>query len=87
MKLDELLPSYDVAARYDISIQASPAETANAIENTDFSELRLTKLLLGLRTVKPKATLGPRRERKLNDCSGRASSNWPMSPDKKSCLE
>jgi hypothetical protein len=36
MKLDELPPSYDVAARYDILVQA--------LEHTDFSKGRLTKL-------------------------------------------
>jgi hypothetical protein len=51
MKVDELSPTYDVAARYDILVQASPAETAAALENTDFSESRLTKLLLSLRTL------------------------------------
>ena len=51
MKLDELLPSYDVAARYDILVQASPADTAAALGQSDFSQARLTRLLLGLRTL------------------------------------
>jgi hypothetical protein len=66
MKLDELLPAYDVAARYDILVQASPAETAAALENTDFSESRLTKLLLGLRTLgrgRPDSSTGTQVER------------------------
>ncbi|SRR6266702_1232988 len=66
MKLDELLPAYDVAARYDITVQASPAETATALEHADFSELRLTKLLLGLRSLgrkRPKPVAGTQVER------------------------
>ena len=51
MKLDELLPSYDVAAQYDILVQASPADTVAAIERTNFSESRLTRLLLRLRAL------------------------------------
>lgn len=51
MKIDELLPAYDVAARYDILIQASPAESAAALEHIDFSGSKLTRLLLGLRTL------------------------------------
>lgn len=51
MKLDELLPSYDVAARYDILVQASAADTATALQHMDFSKSRLTKLLLSLRTL------------------------------------
>ena len=66
MKLDEFMPEYDVAARYDISVQASPAETATALEHADFSELRLTKLLLGLRTLgrkRPDSSAGTQVER------------------------
>lgn len=51
MKLVELLPVYDVAARYDISVQASAVDTATALEHMDFSELRLTKLLMWIRTI------------------------------------
>lgn len=51
MKLDELLPSYDVAARYDILVWASPEDTAAALGQSDFSELRLARWLLGLRTL------------------------------------
>jgi hypothetical protein len=66
MKLDELLPAYDVAARYSILVQASAAETAAALENTDFSESRLTKLLLSLRTLgrrRPDSKAGTQVER------------------------
>ena len=41
MKIDELLPSYDVAARYDILVRASPADTIAALEQSDFSESRM----------------------------------------------
>jgi hypothetical protein len=51
MKLEELLPSFDVAAQYDILVQASPAETATALERSDFSQSWLTRVLLGLRTI------------------------------------
>lgn len=66
MKLDELLSSYDVAARYEILVQASPSETAAALEHTDFSGSRLTRLLLGLRTLgkrRPDAKAGTQVER------------------------
>jgi hypothetical protein len=66
MKLDELLPAYDVAAQYDILVQASPEETAAAFEHTDFSESRLTKLLLSLRTLgrrRPDLNAGTQVER------------------------
>jgi hypothetical protein len=51
MKLDEFLPSYDVAARYDILVQATRADTATALEQLNFSESGLTRLLLILRTL------------------------------------
>jgi hypothetical protein len=51
MKLDELLPSFDVAAQYDILVQASLADTATALERSDFSQARLTRILIGLRTL------------------------------------
>ncbi len=66
MKLDELLPLYDVAARYDILVEAPPAETAAALEQSDFSESRLTRLLLGLRTLgrkRPEDKAGTQIER------------------------
>jgi hypothetical protein len=68
MKLDELLPSYDVAAQYDILVQASPADTVAAIESTNFSESRLTKLLLRLRALgrkQPDVETGTQAERLL----------------------
>jgi len=68
MKLDELLPSYDVAAQYDILVQASPADTVAAIERTNFSEARLTKLLLRFRALgrrQPGVETGTQAERLL----------------------
>ena len=55
MKLDELLPTYDVAARHDILVRVSSAETAAALE-----------LLLGLRTLgrrRPDSNAGTHVER------------------------
>ncbi len=66
MKLDELLPSYDVAARRDILVQAAPADTAAALEQSEFSQSRLTRLLLGLGTLgrgKPDGESGTQVER------------------------
>ena len=51
MMLDELLPAYDVSAKYEIAVQASAAQTVAALEHADFSRLRLTTLLMKLRTL------------------------------------
>src|SRR5215475_7343692 len=51
MKIDELLPSYDVRARYQILVHAPLEATVEAFESVDFSTLPLTKFLMGLRTL------------------------------------
>lgn len=51
MKLDELLPSYDVAARYEIVVQAPLADTAAVIENGNILESRLGNVLMTIRTL------------------------------------
>jgi hypothetical protein len=51
MKLDELMPRFDVAARYETRVDASVERTREAMRNADFSELPFTRLLMGLRTL------------------------------------
>jgi len=51
MKIDELLPSYDVRARYQILVHAPLEATVEAFESVDFSALPLTRFLMGLRTL------------------------------------
>ena len=51
MKLDELLPRPDVAARYETRVRASLERTRQAMREADFSELQLTRILMGLRKL------------------------------------
>src|SRR5262245_9127087 len=51
MKLDELMPHSDVAARYETRVHASVERTREAMRNADFSELPLTRVLMGLRKL------------------------------------
>lgn len=49
--LDELVPEYDVAARYRTVVRASPATVYGAVWSTDFAALPLTHVLLRLRGI------------------------------------
>ena len=51
MKLDELMPRADVAARYEIRVQASLEQTREALRDADFSRMPLTRVLMGLRKL------------------------------------
>lgn len=51
MKLDELMPHADVAARYETRVRASLERTREAMRNADFSQLPLTRVLMGLRKL------------------------------------
>ncbi len=51
MKLDELMPHPDVAARYETRVNASLERTREAMRNADFSQLPLTRVLMGLRKL------------------------------------
>jgi hypothetical protein len=50
-KLDELMPSYNVGARYATLVHASLSDTVRAFDSADFSRLPLTRLLMALRTL------------------------------------
>ena len=51
MKLDELMPRPDVSARYQTRVRASLERTRTAMREADFSQLPLTRLLMGLRKL------------------------------------
>ena len=51
MKLNELMPHFDLAARYETRVNASVERTREAMRNADFSELPFTQLLMRLRTL------------------------------------
>ena len=50
MKLDELMPQYDVKAAYSMHIEASPQRVWEEIMKTDFSSLPVARRLMALRT-------------------------------------
>ncbi|HEX4604763.1 MAG TPA: hypothetical protein VH724_12265 [Candidatus Angelobacter sp.] len=50
MKLDELMPRYDVKAAYSIRIAAPPQRVWQEIMNADFSNLPVARRLMALRT-------------------------------------
>ncbi|MCI0355721.1 MAG: hypothetical protein L0099_11885 [Acidobacteria bacterium] len=51
MKLDDLMPSPDVKARYETRVNAPLERTREAMRNADFSQLPLTRVLMGLRKL------------------------------------
>ena len=51
MKLHELMPGPDVAARYETRVRAPIERTRHAMRDADFSQLPLTRLLMGLRKL------------------------------------
>jgi hypothetical protein len=50
MKLDELMPQYDVKAAYSMRIAAPPQRVWDEIMNADFSKLPVARRLMALRT-------------------------------------
>ena len=57
MKLAELMFRVDVSARYETRVQASLERTREALRGADFSQMPLTRVLMGLR----KLGWGPRK--------------------------
>ena len=51
MLLDELMPSYDAAARYQTIVKAGPARTFSVLQHVDFSQSGVIRLLMGMRTL------------------------------------
>ena len=51
MKLDELMPVYDVAATYSMHVAAPPERVWEEVMNTDFSQMPLARRLMALRTL------------------------------------
>ncbi|HXZ34169.1 MAG TPA: hypothetical protein VEH30_17985 [Terriglobales bacterium] len=51
MMIDELVPAYEVCAKYGTLVQASAAQTSAALQEADFSRLPVTTLLMKLRTL------------------------------------
>src|SRR5260370_37550039 len=51
MQLDDLMPRYDVAARYETLIKASPARTFAVLQYMDFSQSGIIRFLMGIRTL------------------------------------
>ncbi|MGH9668719.1 MAG: hypothetical protein ACRD3A_01220 [Terriglobales bacterium] len=68
MKLDELMPRADVAARYETRVKASLESTREALRSADFSRMPLTRVLMGLRKLgwpRRKAAQAPSQEERL----------------------
>ncbi len=58
VKLDDLMPVYDVSATYSMRIAAIPARVWEEVMNADFSQMPLARRLMALRTLgrkKPQA--------------------------------
>jgi hypothetical protein len=51
MKLDDLMPAYDVSATYSMRIAASPARVWEEVMHADFSQMPLARRLMTLRTL------------------------------------
>lgn len=51
MKLDELMLRADVAALYETRVKASLERTREALRDADFSQMPLTRVLMGLRKL------------------------------------
>ncbi|HTD23571.1 MAG TPA: hypothetical protein VK738_13010 [Terriglobales bacterium] len=51
MQIDALMPRYDVAARYETLIKASPARTFAVLQHVDFSQSGVIRFLMGVRTL------------------------------------
>lgn len=68
MKLHELMPHPDVAARYETRVRAPLERTRQALRDTDFSRMPLTRVLMGLRKLgwrQRKVTLAASQEERL----------------------
>jgi hypothetical protein len=51
MKLDELMPVYNVAAAYSMHVAAPPERVWEEVMNADFSQMPLARRLMALRTL------------------------------------
>jgi hypothetical protein len=51
VKIDELMPVYDLKATYSIRVAASPARVWQEIMNIDFSQMPLARRLMALRSL------------------------------------
>ncbi len=51
MLMDELMPRYDAAARYETTVKADPARTFSVLQHVDFSQSGVIRLLMGIRTL------------------------------------
>ena len=51
MRLDELMPRADVTARYETHVKAPLEQTREALRRADFSQMPLTRVLMGLRKL------------------------------------
>jgi len=51
VKLDELMPRADVAARYETCVKATLEQTREALRGADFSRMPLTRVLMSLRKL------------------------------------
>lgn len=65
MKLDELMPEYDVRTRHRTQVRAAPEEVWKALLGTDFSDSFLVRLLLSVRSGRmlPRQGSKPLRDR------------------------
>lgn len=54
-KIDEWLPQYQTAARYQIVVRASPEQTYAALAKANFSDLTIVRVLMRLRGYRLKA--------------------------------
>lgn len=50
MKIDELIPEYDVLTRHRVQVRASPKDVWNALLRSDFSDSFLVRILMSVRS-------------------------------------
>ncbi|HTC94205.1 MAG TPA: hypothetical protein VK699_12265 [Terriglobales bacterium] len=72
MLLDELMPSYDAAARYQTIVKADAARTFSVLQHVDFSQSGVIRLLMGIRTLGRRARHKPDPNQSLTERIRRA---------------
>jgi hypothetical protein len=72
MLLDELMPCYDAAARYETIVKAGPARTFSVLQYVDFSQSGVIRLLMGIRTLGRRARHKPDPNQSLTERIRRA---------------
>jgi hypothetical protein len=75
LKLDELMPVYDVKAAYSMRVNATPQRVWQECMNGDFSHMPLARRLMALRTLRRKKT-APGEPRTLATIGGQGAGGF-----------